>query len=76
MTSRAKTYISKYYIFVAVFGKVRADCLDGFSNHCIFVSPCYCSYIGRFLRRAFFDMSLALEIGVENVKGIQSYKYE
>ena len=30
-----------YYIFVAVFGQVRAVCLDGFSDHCIFVSPYY-----------------------------------
>ena len=29
----------KYYIFVAVFGEVRAVCLDGFSDHCIFESP-------------------------------------
>ena len=29
------------YIFVAGFGQVRAVCLDGFSDHCIFVSLYY-----------------------------------
>ena len=31
-------YQVKSLIFVAVFGQVRAVCLDGFSDHCIFVS--------------------------------------
>ena len=30
-----------YSIFVAVFGQMRAVCLDSFSDHCIFVSPYY-----------------------------------
>ena len=34
-----RTYsISLIYIFVAIFGQVRAVCLDGFPDHCICVS--------------------------------------
>ena len=36
------------YIFVAVFGQVKAVCWDGFSDHCIFVSPYYYNKRGGF----------------------------
>ena len=55
---------------------MRAVCLDGFYNPCIFVSPYYYYKRGRFLRQAFFNMCLPLGAGLENVKDIQSNKYE
>ena len=35
----------QYYIFVAVFGQVKAVCLEGFSDHWIFVCPYFYYYL-------------------------------
>ena len=39
--SSQKIHSSLISYFCSCFGQVRAVCLDGFSDHCIFVSPYY-----------------------------------
>ena len=57
--------------YMAVFDLVqaRAACADGFSDHCIFVSPLLQKR--KVLRQAFFDTCLPLGVGVQNVKRVK-----
>ena len=61
------------YMGVFDLGQTRAACSDGFFDHCIFVSPCYCYRRGRFLRQAFFDICLCLGVWLQNAQGIKAW---
>ena len=60
------------YVGVLDLVQTRAACSDGFSDHCIFVSPYYYYLRGRFLCRTFFDACLPHGVGVQNVKGVEA----
>ena len=73
-----KKYLpSNLLTYMGVFDlvKTRAFCLDGISDHCIFMSPLLLLFKGKVITSSFFYTCLPLGVGVKNVKGIKGVKW-